>query len=264
MKRYKIGEIARLLGLTPQALRFYEQEGVIVPDKSESGTRYFTTSEIIRLLAFKKYQLSEFSVQDVATHFKRGSLGSLVSQLDAQSDALIAQSEMLLRRARAIRGFERTLREAQALEGQLMDMLSPEVFLQNLTFDQLSGLTDDHRAAFTAFVDAMPEASMYFICRTDGSAEPEFRFGVGRKEAETWSLPLEDAICVPPFRCVRAYVRVAGHPWDPEHLGPLLERVRAAGYAPDPSHPVLGQHLASETLDRVIYLYAALWIPILL
>ena len=44
MKRYKIGEIARLLGLTPQALRFYEQEGVIVPGKSENGTRYFTTS----------------------------------------------------------------------------------------------------------------------------------------------------------------------------------------------------------------------------
>ena len=263
MKRYKIGEIARLLGLTPQALRFYEQEGVIVPDKSECGTRYFTTSEIIRLLAFKKYQLSEFSVQDVAAHFKQGSLGSLVTQLDAQSDALIAQSGMLLRRARAIRSFERTLREAQALEGQLMDMLSPEVFLQNLTFDQLSGLTDEQRAAFTAFADAMPETSMYFTCPADGGGEPEFRFGVGRKEAEAWSLPLEDAICVPPFRCVRAYVRVAGHPWDPEHLGPLLERVRAAGYAPDPAHPVLGQHLASETVDRVIYLYAAVWIPIL-
>ena len=263
MKEYKIGEIARLLGLTTQALRFYEQEGVIVPRKSESGTRYFTTSEIIRLLSFKKYRLSEFSVQDVATHFKQGSLGSLVTQLDAQSDALIAQSEMLLRRARAIRGFERTLREAQALEGQLTCMQSPELFFQNLTFDQLSGLTDEQRAAFIAFADAMPESNMYFISPADGSAEPEFRFGVGRKEAETWSIPLDDAICVPPVRCVRAYVRVAGHPWDPEHLGPLLERVRAAGHAPDPAHPVMGQHLASETVDRVIYLYAAVWIPIL-
>lgn len=263
MKQYKIGEIARLLDLTPQALRFYEQEGVIVPGKSENGTRYFATSEIIRLLAFKKYRLSEFSVQDVATHFKQGSLGSLVTQLDAQSDALIVQSEMLLRRARAIRGFERTLREAQALEGQLMDMQSTEVFLQNLTFDQLSGLTDGQRAAFIAFADAMPDVNMYFVCPADGSTEPEFRFGVGRKEAETWSLPLEDAIRVPPVRCVRAYVRVAGHPWDPEHLNPLLERVRAAGYAPDPARPVLGQHLASETVDRVIYLYAVVWIPIL-
>ena len=29
MTDYKIGEVARLLGLTTQALRFYEQEGVV-------------------------------------------------------------------------------------------------------------------------------------------------------------------------------------------------------------------------------------------
>ena len=263
MKQYRIGEIAKLLGLTTQALRFYEQEGVIVPGKSESGTRYFTTSEIIRLLAFKKYQLSQFSVQDVAVHFKQGSLGGLVTQLDAQSDALIAQSEALLRRARAIRSFERTLREAQALEGQLVCTKSPETFLQNLTFDQLSGLTQGQRSAFIAFADAMPASSMCFLCPADGSAEPEFRFGVSRKEAENWSIPLEDAICLPPVRCVRAYVRAAGLPWDPEHLNPLLARVRAAGYTIDPAHPILGQHLASETVERVISLYAVVWIPIL-
>ena len=37
----------------------------------------------------------------------------------------------------------------------------------------------------------------------------------------------------------------------------------AAGYVPDPARPVLGQHLASETVDRVVYLYAAVWVPIL-
>lgn len=263
MKQYKIGEVAKLLGLTTQALRFYEQEGVIVPRKSENGTRYFTTSEIIRLLAFKKYRLSEFSIQDVAVHFKQGSLDGLVAQLDAQSDALIAQSETLLRRARAIRSFERTLREARMLEGQLICAQSPETLLQNLTFDQLSGLTHEQRAAFIAFADAMPASSMCFICPADGCAEPEFRFGVSRKEAENWSIPLEDAICMPPVRCVRAYVRAAGHPWAPEHLNPLLARVRDAGYTLDPAHPILGQHLASETVNREVYLYAVVWVPIL-
>ncbi|MGN0777235.1 MAG: MerR family transcriptional regulator [Candidatus Ventricola sp.] len=263
MKQYKIGEVARLLGLSTQALRFYEQEGVIAPHKSENGTRYFTTAEIIRLLAFRKYQLSEFSVQDVAAHFQEGSLDSLIARLDAKSDALIAQSEMLLRRARAVRSFESTLREAKALEGQMACAESPEVFLQNLTFDQLSSLTREQREAFTAFADAMPESSMYFICPSDGRGEPEFRFGVSRQTAKTWALPLEGAIRTAPFRCVRVYVRTAGRLWDPENLHALLERVRAAGYAIDPARNLLGEHLASETLERVIHLYAVVWIPIL-
>ena len=84
MTRYKIGDIARLLGLTTQALRYYEQEGVVIPQKSENGTRYYTSSDLIRLLSFKKYQFSEFTVQDVAAHFRAGSLGGLIDRLGAQ------------------------------------------------------------------------------------------------------------------------------------------------------------------------------------
>ena len=43
----------------------------------------------------------------------------------------------------------------------------------------------------------------------------------------------------------------------------FLARMREAGYTPDPAHPVLGQHLASETVERTVYLYAVVWIPVL-
>ena len=66
MRRYKIGEMAKLLGLTTQALRFYEQEGIVTPYKSENGTRYFTEPDIVRLMAFKRFRLMNFTVQDVA------------------------------------------------------------------------------------------------------------------------------------------------------------------------------------------------------
>ena len=70
MTFYKIGEVARLLGLTTQALRFYEQEGVVTPKKSENGTRYYDEDQLILLLSFKKYRQADFSVQDIVTHFK--------------------------------------------------------------------------------------------------------------------------------------------------------------------------------------------------
>ena len=81
MTFYKIGEVARLLGLTTQALRFYEQEGVVTPKKSENGTRYYDEDQLIRLLSFKKYRQADFSVQDIVTHFKDDHLSGLRKQI---------------------------------------------------------------------------------------------------------------------------------------------------------------------------------------
>lgn len=39
MGGYKISEAARATGFTESALRFYEQEGVVVPEPTETGYR---------------------------------------------------------------------------------------------------------------------------------------------------------------------------------------------------------------------------------
>ena len=101
-KKGKIGEVARLLGLTTQALRFYEQEGVVTPKKSENGTRYYDEDQLILLLSFKKYRQADFSVQDIVTHFfKEDDLSGLRGQTLARRDMLLEQSALLRRRAEA-------------------------------------------------------------------------------------------------------------------------------------------------------------------
>ena len=95
MTDYKIGEVARLLGLTTQALRFYEQEGVVTPKKSENGTRYYDEDQLILLLSFKKYRQADFSVQDIVTHFfKEDDLSGLRGQTLARRDMLLEQSAL--------------------------------------------------------------------------------------------------------------------------------------------------------------------------
>lgn len=262
MTHYKIGDIAKLLGLSTQALRFYEQESVIIPQKSENGTRFFSVSDVIRLLGFKKYKLSEFSVQDVASHFKQGTLQSLVDQLGAHSDALIAQSEMLLKRARAIRRFERSLRDAQAHTDEISVVTRPEFYLYAPPFDQLNRIDDDQRAAFMAFTDAMPDTSMCFTCNASLD-HPQFRFCAQKKDIDAWSLPQNELIVCPSVRCVRIHQRICGQPWDYPYLSKTIQLVREAGYTVHPDEQIFGVHLASETIDRAIYLYGTMYIPVL-
>lgn len=67
---YKIGEAARLLGLSTEALRYYERKGLIVPHKdSVSNYRYFDASQINHLLNMQKYQKLGFTLYELMDLF---------------------------------------------------------------------------------------------------------------------------------------------------------------------------------------------------
>jgi len=47
----KIGEVAELLGTTPRALRFYEEEGLVAARRTSGGTRLYSKEDIARFRA---------------------------------------------------------------------------------------------------------------------------------------------------------------------------------------------------------------------
>ncbi|MBR5231548.1 MAG: MerR family transcriptional regulator [Clostridia bacterium] len=265
MKRYKIGEVARLLGTTTQALRFYEQEGIIVPEKTENGTRTYSEADIIRLMAFKRYQLLEFSVQDVAEYFKKGSIPSLLDTIGEHRNALLRKSEELLRRAHAMEHYEMLLRTAGENIDRVILTRRPDVYMHPCSLAELEMLKGSKKESFERFMEAMPDAHICFAYHPDGEKPLRFYFAVTEPAAQTWSLPLEDAVCHKGGKCVVLFVRTDMQLWQEEYLQAQLARVEAEGYKVDRSVPVLGQQLASEnvTAAKNGYLLAALHISVL-
>ena len=45
-KIYKIGQVAKMLGISVPTLRMYEREGILIPIKSTGGTRYFSEGDV--------------------------------------------------------------------------------------------------------------------------------------------------------------------------------------------------------------------------
>ncbi|KRN98482.1 MerR family transcriptional regulator [Companilactobacillus kimchiensis] len=41
-KRYRIGDFSEMIGLNSPTLRYYEKEGLIKPNRTENGVRYYT------------------------------------------------------------------------------------------------------------------------------------------------------------------------------------------------------------------------------
>lgn len=48
-QNYKIGEVAELLDTTPRTLRFYEEQGMLMPFRTSKGTRLYSRDDIARL-----------------------------------------------------------------------------------------------------------------------------------------------------------------------------------------------------------------------
>ena len=45
-REYRIGDVAKMVGLSRDALRFYEKKGVITANKRDNGYRYYSENDI--------------------------------------------------------------------------------------------------------------------------------------------------------------------------------------------------------------------------
>lgn len=67
MAGYPIGYLARRTGLAVSAIRFYEDKGLIEPERNAGGQRRFAASDIRRLSFIMITQQLGFSLEDIKT-----------------------------------------------------------------------------------------------------------------------------------------------------------------------------------------------------
>ena len=65
MKTYKIGEIAKLLGISAETVRNYEKKGLIEPYKEDSNYRYFDIIMVNHLLNIQKFQKYRYNLHEI-------------------------------------------------------------------------------------------------------------------------------------------------------------------------------------------------------
>lgn len=103
-KSFKIGELAKLSGLSVRTIRGYEEMGIIASVRSEGGTRYYSSAGLtIAKLAHRMRALNipVTTIQDIATRrqeFDTGDLSSaaMTDMLEDLSDELRGQAAKML------------------------------------------------------------------------------------------------------------------------------------------------------------------------
>ncbi len=70
MKRYRIGEIARLSSLTERTIRYYEEQGLIKARRSDGGQRWYTDEDLVYLKRIIELKGLGFSIQEIRRIFE--------------------------------------------------------------------------------------------------------------------------------------------------------------------------------------------------
>ena len=65
LKTYKIGEIAKLLGISAETIRNYEKKGLIEPYKEDSNYRYFDIIKVNHLFNIQKFQKYGYNLHEI-------------------------------------------------------------------------------------------------------------------------------------------------------------------------------------------------------
>ncbi len=60
-----VAEAARLLGLSPHTLRYYEQEGLIHPARNASGYREYSAADLRRFIFLTRMRVSGMTMADL-------------------------------------------------------------------------------------------------------------------------------------------------------------------------------------------------------
>lgn len=102
-KKYTIKEIAELLNISKDTLRFYERKGIISPIKGENGYRYYTSDHVWTLLDIIFYRRINFSINEIDSIVNHSTIESIIKMTQ----------EKIIEEARQVRFHQQALLKLQ-------------------------------------------------------------------------------------------------------------------------------------------------------
>jgi DNA-binding transcriptional MerR regulator/effector-binding domain-containing protein len=126
---FTIGEFSKLSGLTVKTLRFYHEEGLLVPAfvDPDTGYRYYHERQIETARGIAYLRNLEFSIGDIKQLLSREDEAGLLDVLERQRSQIKEQIKRLQRTVRSLDQFITEERQGQAMAETLDDVQEKNV-----------------------------------------------------------------------------------------------------------------------------------------
>ncbi len=265
--QYKIGDVARILGISTDLIRYYEKKGVVTPVKDKSNDyRYYDTWDInylIDCLWFKNFGYNIDHIADMVTDFSRD---QLLDDLDAKADEIeenVRRQSLLLRR---IREHREEVAAVKAQVGVCDIRSSPAIayYLNrfNQAYDSSAALSQTNQQ----WLKYMPLTKRHFEINWDevagGGEGYAWGFSLDMSYAEELGVPLEPPIVTLPSQLsIHSAFKSSGKDaFTPHHIDFMIDYAEANGLEIFGS--VRGNLVCSVVEEGQLTGYFEVWMPI--
>lgn len=201
MRKYKIGEISKMLDVPVETIRFLEQKGLITPERStDSGYRYYDIWDANQILDYKKYRKIGFSSKKTVEIVKSGNMNRLIDQLEDKRLEAIHLSQYYRFKALKLQNFQSVLSNTQQMLGKYLIMNRPAHYSFYVrAYDQYGIHTfapDTTKGAFDDFMEHYPFVEHIYRIKQEWFQNPnqhhEAQFGFSMKKQWADAIGLEN------------------------------------------------------------------------
>ena len=129
MSSYRIGEFAKLAGVTVRALHHYDRIGLLKPQRGGSGTRLYCLEDLERLEQIAALKFLGIPLKEIKLLLKHGPL-TLVDSLHVQREALGEKRRLIDRAFVAIEAAEKVIQSGQTADSSILRRIIEVIDMQ--------------------------------------------------------------------------------------------------------------------------------------
>ena len=207
-QKYSIGKMSKLLGISSEALRYYESKEIIKPIRdAETGYRYYNAWDLHMLFYARHYQSYGLSLEEVADMLRKMDLLDINTQLMEHEQTIENEILYQINLLNSIRQSRRMIREAKESIGVYSLRQRPGLYRMNTQQDYtISNKKED----LELVEEWSKKAPFVYSCAVFTKHNIEnnidtFEFGLGLNEEYAEFLNVEESKKVkyyPPCMCV--------------------------------------------------------------
>ena len=226
--RIKASGMERMFGMSPNGIRLYEKQGVIRPQREESGYRTYGATELLAMGFGMQYRHYGFTLPQTAALMDGG---DQLSVLRARTDEMELEIERMMRERKSLRTQIARAERAQHLMAACETDVKPAMYFlatrrgEQFVSDRTDEMLGDWVARYTPHLSGAMLLDGPYFSETAFSRAPMSGVAVDAEVAlELGLMPSQHMTYLPPKRCVVTGVRMEDAQID---LTEPVARVRA-------------------------------------